>query len=282
LYDLIPSQQAVETVRHALDRGIAFFDTAPHYGAGLSEERLGLGLAGVARDRYQLATKVGRLADVEARTTTFDFTRDGVLRSVEASLERLGVDRIDVLHVHDPDDHMPVALAEAFPALEDLRRQGVIRGVGVGTNRWEVALECVRGADLDCLLLAGRYTLLEQAGAGDVLFPACREAGVEVILGGVYNSGILASGAAPGSRYNYRPASDEMLARVAAMEAVCQRHGVPLGHAAVQFALANPAVQSVVIGARSTLEIDDLVAASEATVPNDCWAELADLGVVLA
>lgn len=281
LYDLIPEEQAVDTVRHALDKGGAFFDTAPLYGAGLSEERLGLGLRGVDRDRYRLATKVGRLVDVEGRTSHYDFTRDGVLRSVQASLERLGVDRIDVLHVHDPDDHLPLALAEAFPAVEDLRRQGVIRAVGVGTNRWEVALACVQGADLDCLLLAGRYTLLEQAGSGDVLFPACQEAGVQVILGGVYNSGILASGAVPGARYNYQPASDEVMGRVAAMDRVCQRHGVRLAHAAVRFALGHPAVASVVIGARSPQEIDELVAASEAVVPDDCWADLADLGVTL-
>lgn len=277
LYDLIPEQQAIATVDRALERGVTYFDTAPHYGAGLSEERLGMALAGVPRDSYLLATKVGRLVDVFGEEVHYDFTRDGVLRSIEASLARLGVDRIDVLHVHDPDDHLPLALSEAFPALVELREAGVIQRVGVGTNRWQVALRCVQESDLDCLLLAGRYTLLEQEGAEDQLFPACEAAGVEVMLGGVYNSGILATGAVPGARYNYQVASDEVMTRVAVIEQVCERYGVRLPHAAVQFALRHPAVSTVVIGVRSPAEVDGLVVALEAEVPPAFWDDLAGL-----
>lgn len=279
LYDLIPEAQAVATVHRALEVGLTLFDTAPHYGAGLSEERLGVALAGVPRDSYVLATKVGRLVDVFGEEVHFDFTRDGVLRSIEASLRRLGVDRIDVLHVHDPDDHLPLALSDAFPTLVELRQAGVIRRVGVGTNRWQVALRCVEESELDCLLLAGRYTLLEQAGAEDELFPACEARGVDVILGGVYNTGILATGAVPGARYNYQVASDEILARVAAIEQVCQRHGVRLPDAAVQFALRHSTVSTVVIGARSPAEVDDLATALSVDIPPACWNDLARLTV---
>lgn len=279
LYDLIPVEQSTATVRQALERGVAFFDTAPHYGAGLAETRLGEALAGVPRESFVLSTKVGRLVDVFGEDAHQDFSREGVLRSVEASLERLGVDRIDVLHVHDPDFVMTEALAGAFPAVEELRREGVVQRIGVGTNRWEVALRCVQETDIDCLLLAGRYTLLEQAGAVDELFPACEASGVDVILGGVYNTGILATGPVEGARYNYQIASDEVMARVAAIAQLCEMHGVALPHAAVQFVLRHPAVTSVVIGARTPGEVDELVSAAEARVPAELWEDLAGLGI---
>jgi D-threo-aldose 1-dehydrogenase len=274
LYDLIPLEQAIATVHAALDSGITLIDTAPHYGAGIAEDRLGIALTGVPRDRYVLATKVGRLVDDATRTTRFDFSRDGVLRSVEASLERLRVDRIDLLHVHDPDEHLDHALATAFPALERLRDEGMISGIGVGTNHWEVALRCVERADLDCLLLAGRYTLLEQAGSLDRLFPACEAAGVRVILGGVYNTGILATGAVPGARYNYAVATGEVVDRVRAIEAICVEGGIPIGDAAVQFALAPPVVSSVVLGMRSPLEVAAARRARDVAIPAAVWANL--------
>jgi D-threo-aldose 1-dehydrogenase len=280
LYDLIPESQAVETVTHALERGITLFDTAPHYGAGLSEQRLGLALEGVPRDSYTLATKVGRLVDETAGRTYFDFSRDGILRNIEASLTRLRVDRIDILHVHDPDEHLEIAFREAFPVLEELRSEGVIRGVGVGTNWWQTALACVREASLDCLLLAGRYSLLEQEGSLDQLFPACIEAGIDVILGGIYNTGILATGAIPGARYNYVEADAATLDRVRQLEAHCAEHGIALADAAVQFPAAHPAVSALVVGLRSIDEVSALLSSAGKVIPEVFWDDLKSLGLI--
>ena len=280
LYETIPEYQAVATVTYALEHGIAFFDTAPHYGAGLSEKRLGLALAGVPRDSFVLASKVGRLVDEATERTYFDFSREGILRSIDASLSRLRVDRIDILHVHDPDAHLGIALREAFPVIEQLRSEGVIRGVGVGTNHWEVALTCVREAPLDCLLLAGRYTLLEQAGALDQLFPACSKIGVKVFLGGIYNSGILATGAVPGARYNYVEPDADTVSKVMALEEQCRQHGIALSDAAVQFPAAHPAVTTLIAGMRSVEEVDSFIAATQVEIPPEFWQDLVTSGLI--
>lgn len=278
LYESVAEEQAVETVRFCLDRGVTFFDTAPFYGAGLSERRLGLALRGVPRDSYTLATKVGRLVLPDG-SVEFDFSRDGVLRSVEQSLERLGLPRVDILHIHDADRHYREALDGAFPALAELREQGVIRAVGAGMNQWEMLRDFALHADFDCFLLAGRYTLLEQ-GALEEFLPLCHERGIGVFLGGVLNSGILGTGARPGARYNYAEAPPEVLARVRRLEEVCARHGVPLYAAALQFPLAHPTVTSLLFGARSAEEMRTNLDALRLPIPPVLWAELKAEGLL--
>ncbi len=278
LYAEISDAAAVETVHHALARGVTHFDTAPLYGAGRAETRLGLALAGVPRDRYSLSSKVGRLLDAETRKVSFDYSRDGVLRSLEGSLQRLGTDRVDMLLIHDPDHHQDEALAEAFPTLDELRRQGVVRAIGAGMNQWEALQRFAHEAEFDCFLLAGRYTLLEQGALG--FLDHCHAAGIGIFLGGVFNSGILATGVAPGVRHNYRPPSPEVAAAVTALEATCARHGVALNAAALQFAQAHPAVTTLVVGVVSAAEIDANLTALYAPIPAALWAELAAAGLI--
>ncbi len=230
LYRPVPEVDAIATARHAIDIGLRYFDVAPVYGYGNSERRLGAALAALPRDAYALSTKVGRLLVDRDRITSgmdvdhqridgvedyfyrdtppvrpvFDYSRDGVLRSIEASLERLGVDRIDIAYIHDPDNHWEQAIGEAYPALEQLRAEGVLRAIGVGMNQTAMLTRFAREGDFDVLLVANRYTLLDQ-GALTELFPVCQDAGIAVVLGGVFNSGILAD-PRPGSRFGYLPA----------------------------------------------------------------------------
>ena len=264
--------QAVETVRYALTHGCRLIDTAPLYGAGRSERLLGQALAGVDRRDYVLATKVGRIVMSDG-TVVFDFTRDGVLRSLDQSLRRLRIDRIDILHIHDADAHYREALDVVFPVLADLRGQGVIGAIGAGMNQWQMELELARSADFDCFLLAGRYTLLEQTAVHTFL-PYCLARGIAVFLGGVYNSGILAVGAQPGATYNYKAAPSAVVERVRRIEAVCSRHGVPLHVAATQFPLAHAAITSIVLGMQSRTEVRAALDALATPVPPELWAEL--------
>jgi D-threo-aldose 1-dehydrogenase len=280
LYAPVSRADAVATIHAALDRGITFFDTAPHYGGGQSEEQLGAALAGVPRDRYVLATKVGRTVTADGRSVK-EFTRDAVLRGIEGSLKRLGIDRIDILHIHDPDTEYQQALDEVYPVLDELRAAGVITAVGVGQNQWEMPADFVRDVQLDCLLLAGRYTLLEQ-GALPVLLPLCQDRAVSVFLGGVFNSGILVTGAQPGAKYNYFDAPPAIMDRVRRIEAICARHGVPLAHAAVQYPAAHPAVTSLVIGTRSVAEVVALGEAWQAAIPVKLWVDLREAGLIPA
>lgn len=280
LYAPVSRADAIATVDAALDSGISFFDTAPHYGAGQSEEQLGAALAGVPRERYVLATKVGRTITTDGRSVK-DFTRDGVLRGIEGSLTRLGVERIDILHIHDPDTEYRQALDHVFPVLADLRAAGVIKAIGVGQNQWEMPADFVRDAEIDCILLAGRYTLLEQ-GAQPILLPLCQERAVSVFLGGVFNSGILVTGAQPGAKYNYFDAPPPILDRVRQLETICARHEVPLAHAAVQFPAAHPAVSSLVVGTRSVAEVAALRDAWQAPIPAQLWADLRAAGLIPA
>ena len=283
LFEPVSEQTAAATVERALDRGVRLFDTAPLYGLGLAERRLGRALAGRPRDELLVATKVGRLLrmggppDEEQSfwrgapplNPVFDFGYDGTLRSVEKSLERLGLDRVDVLHVHDPDDHVEEALAGAYRALDRLRAEGAISVVGVGTNAVETALRFARETDLDCILLAGRYTLLDQSALGELL-PLCLERGIAVILGGALNSGILAGG----STFDYRPAPPAWRARAQALAEACARHDVPLAAAAFQFPLAHPAVSTLLVGARSPAELDEDLDLLGLPVPQALWTEL--------
>lgn len=273
LYDLVPTAQAVATVIQAYATGLRLFDTAPHYGAGIAETRLGLALRDLPRDDLVLSTKVGRLVTAHD-TTEPDFSRDGVYRSLDASLRRLGVDRVDIVHIHDPDAHMLPAITEAFPALAELRAQGVIRAIGVGINSWELLADFIQETELDCALLAGRYTLLESTGPEEGLFPLCLEKEVRIIAGGVFNGGILATGNVPDGRYDYRVAPPRIRERVDVLATICERFDVPLPAAALQFPRRHPAVTSIVIGARAPAEIDELRRNLTVAIPDDCWAEL--------
>lgn len=285
LYRAVDEADALAVVEHAWNRGIRFFDTAPLYGYGLAEQRLGRVLRTRPRDQYVLATKVGRLLRADAPpepgqvfvsssglNPVFDFSYDAVMRSFEESRERLGVERVDILHLHDPDDHYEDALSNAYRALDRLRSDGVITAVGAGMNQAEMLTRFAREADFDCFLLAGRYTLLDQVALRELL-PACVQRGVSIIAGGVFNSGILGD-PTPGTHYNYQPASPEVLERAQKLRAVCERHGVPLRAAAIQFPLGHPAVQTVVVGCRSVEQLEDSIRMFETAIPPDLWAEL--------
>jgi D-threo-aldose 1-dehydrogenase len=284
LFQAVSDEQAVATVERAWELGLRFFDTAPLYGHGLSESRLGRALAGKPRDEYVLATKVGRLLrpgsghdpsqgdiwhGVPDLTPVRDYTRDGALRSLEESLERLGLDRVDIVHIHDPDDHHDEALAAAYPALDELRSSSAIRAVGAGMNQSAMLARFAGEADFDCFLLAGRYSLLDQSGARDLL-PACLERGIAVIVGGVFNSGLLAGGAT----YDYSPAPAQMFDRARRLGEICAAYAVPLKAAALQFPFRHPAVTSVVVGARSPREIEECVALFELELPHELWGDL--------
>jgi D-threo-aldose 1-dehydrogenase len=292
LYRATTDEAAQATVDAAWDAGVRLFDTAPLYGHGLSEQRTGMALRGRRRDEYVLATKVGRLLvpdgpghrvdptifeAIPPVHPVFDYSHDGVLRSVEESLGRLGTDRIDLLHVHDPDDHIDEALAGAYPALVRLRDEGVVGAVGLGTNWAHVAERFVGVVDLDWLLLAGRHTLLEQTGTA-ALLARCQDHGVTVLAAAVLNSGILAD-PSPGARYDYGPAPAEVLERAQRLAAACATHDVPLAAAALQFPLRHPAVPMVLVGAGTADEVAEDAALLDHPIPDACWADLAALGV---
>ena len=270
---------AVATVERALAEGVNFIDTAPLYGNGRSERLLGTALRGVPRDSYVLSSKVGRLV-VPDGPLPFDYSRDAVLRSFESSLERLGIGRIDIVLIHDPDDHRDEALETAFPTLAELRSQGVIGAIGAGMNQWQMLAHFARNADFDCFLLAGRYTLLEQTALDDFL-PLCAEKQISVFTGGVYNSGILALGPDhPAATYNYAPAPPEIADRARRIAAVCDRHGVPLQVAAANFPLGHPAVTALLIGGESPAQFSETVAALRTPIPAALWDELKAEGLL--
>ena len=295
MFTPVGDEQAVAVVSRAIERGVRYIDTAPLYGLGLSERRVGAGVAGVARDSVALSTKVGRLlrdpgspdAEPEAPgiwpegpdvACVRDYSGDGVRRSLEESLERLGLDRIDVAYVHDPDDHLDEAIATAAPMLEQLREEGLIRAFGFGMNNPEPLVRVVRETSADCILVAGRYTLLDQT-AGDELLPLCHERGVGVVVGGVFNSGILARPTG-GATFNYAPAPASLVERAAQLGAVCERHGVPLATAALQFPFGHPAIGCILAGVRSVEELDGAVEAFDRELPADLWLELVAEGLL--
>ena len=268
---------AVATVQKALAAGVNFIDTAPLYTAGRSERYIGLALKGVPRDSYILATKVGRLVQPDD-TCIFDYSRDGILRSLEESLTRLQLDYVDILHIHDPDNHYEQALNDAFPTLAELRSQCVIKAIGAGMNQWQMEADFARNADFDCFLLAGRYTLLEQTSLD--FLQLCLEKQIGVILGGVYNSGILAGALGPDAKYNYRAAPPHVLAKAQQIAAICAQHDVPLNAAALQFPLAHPAVTSMVIGAEAPAEVAANLQAMTQPIPLDLWGDLKRDGLI--
>ncbi len=285
MFTAVSDDDARATVDAAWRAGIRYFDTAPLYGHGLSERRLGAALAARPRGDYVLSTKVGVslqprgggtppstiFADVDELVPYFDFSRDGVLRSLDDSLARLGTDRVDVVLVHDPDDHEDVARRETFPALLRLRDEGVVGAVGCGMNQAPMLERFVADIDLDCVLIAGRYSLLDRRG-GELL-AMCAERSVGVILGGVFNSGVLADPDGPAS-YNYAPAAADVLARARDLRARCAAYGVALPAAALQFARRHPAVTTVVVGARSAAEIEFDAGFASAAIPEILWSEL--------
>jgi D-threo-aldose 1-dehydrogenase len=285
LYRPVDEADALAVLEGAWQDDLRFFDTAPLYGHGLGELRTGRVLREKPRGEYTLATKVGRLlradappeADQAFRGTppvnpVFDFSYDGVMRSVEESHQRIGIDKIDILHIHDPDNHYDEALHGAYRALDQLRTEGVISAVGAGMNQAEMLTRFAREADFDCFLLAGRYTLLDQIAFQDLL-PTCLERGVAVIAAGVFNSGILGD-PKPGAHYNYQEAPAELVQKAQRLRAVCERHGVPIRAAAIQFPLGHPAVQTVVVGCRSIEQLRDCIRMFETEIPPALWEEL--------
>jgi D-threo-aldose 1-dehydrogenase len=304
LFSPVDDDAAIATVSHAWDLGIRSFDTAPLYGYGASERRVGAALRDRPRDEFVLSTKVGRLvrdegsiqpgAEIDRQELdgredayyvrsrpvrlVFDYSADGVRRSLEESLERLGLDSVDIALIHDPDDHWRAAIDEAWPALARLRGEGVIGAVGAGMNQSAMLARFARETDMDVFLVAGRYTLLDQ-GALDELLPLCVEREISVLVGGVMNSGVLAD-PRPGSRFDYAPASPDILERARRLGEVCARHDVPLRAAAMQFPLAHPAVASLVAGVRTPAHLDDYPAMLAHPIPDALWADLRDEGLL--
>lgn len=295
LYREVSDEQARETVEVAWSLGIRYFDTAPHYGLGLSERRVGAALGERPRDAYVLSSKVGRLlVPVEhveglddegfvvaaAYRRVWDFSRDGIRRSISDSLERLGLDSLDIVYLHDPEDHMDEVFATGYPALEELRGEGVVAAIGAGMNVTAPQSDIVRNSDVDLIMLAGRYTLLEQT-ALDELLPLCVERGVGVVAAGVFNSGLLAEARpARDAKYNYAGAPPELAQRAARIADVCERHGTTLPSAALAFPLAHPAVVSVCVGARSAGQIERNAALHGDAISPDLWRELKAAGLL--
>ncbi len=302
LYDAIAEGAARDAVLASYQTGVTYFDTAPMYGHGLSERRMGDVLRTLPRDSFVLSTKVGRLLVPYGRVPpprpsireggiftdelpflpTFDFTYDATMRSFEDSLQRLGMNRIDVLLIHDCDewshgpryaDALRTVERGALRALEKLKANGTIAAFGAGVNQAEACERLMDLGSFDVFMLAGRYTLLEQ-GALESFLPRCTRENVSVIAAAPYNSGILVTGATPDARYNYLPATPDVLDRVSRIEAVCRRHGVPLAAAALQFVLGHPAIVSVIPGGRSRAEVDQNAAWMRTPIPSDLWAEL--------
>ncbi len=306
LYKAVSDKDANATLDAAWKAGIRYYDTAPLYGLGLSETRLNAFLRGKKRSDYILSTKIGRVLHVcppaertgigkffntPSRKEEYDYTYDGVYRSLEASFERLGIDSIDILFAHDLDifthgsaetrDHyMKILFDSGFKALRKLRDEGVVKAIGAGINEVEACRMLARGGDFDLFLLAGRYTLLEQEAALDSLLPLLQERGIGIVLGGPYNSGILATGAKPGARYNYDPAPKAVLERVKKIEAVCKAHKVKLPEAALRFPLTHPCVVSVIPGAVSPKEVALNVKTMSAKLPKALWKDLKAQGLV--
>jgi D-threo-aldose 1-dehydrogenase len=306
LYEEVDEVDALSVLDHAWSMGIRYFDTAPLYGYGNSERRLGRALSVRRRQDFAVSTKVGRLlypsnavpsgADIDHQAmdgrddafyratppvkVAFDYSYDGVRHSVEESLGRTGLDRFDILFIHDPDQYWEAALSGAYPALHQLRSEGLVGAIGAGMNQAEMLARFAREGDFDCFMLAGRYTLLDQAALPELL-PLCLEQGISIILAGVLNSGILAD-PRPGSRFNYVPAEPFWVDRAQRLQAVCDRHQVSLKAAAVQFSLAHPAVDCLVVGVRSHDHLEEYPELMRRQLPSELWAELRESGLIPA
>jgi D-threo-aldose 1-dehydrogenase len=304
LFSAVSDADAIAMVDRAWDLGIRTFDMAPLYGYGAAERRVGSALAGRPRDEYVLSTKVGRLvrpadaipvgADIDRQAIdgredayyvrsepvrlVFDYTADGIRRSIHESLERLRLDRIDIALIHDPDEHWQAAIGEAYPALARLREEGTIRAVGAGMNQSAMLARFAREGDFDVFLVAGRYTLLDQEALGELL-PLCLEKGIGVLIGGAMNSGVLAD-PRPGSHFNYLDAPPAVIEHARRLAAVCARHAVPLRAAATQFPLAHPAVASLIAGARRIEHLDEYPGLMREPIPAALWEDLRAEGLI--
>jgi D-threo-aldose 1-dehydrogenase len=307
LYRALSEDEARKALESAWDAGVRYFDTAPQYGLGLAETRLNGFLREHRSELPLLSTKVGRLLqvsdpadrtgigkffDVPCRKERYDYSYDGVMRSIEISLERLGVDALDILFCHDvdasthgsreaSDRRVAEFMAGGYRALAELRAARVVKAIGAGVNEWEVCERLANAGDFDLFLLAGRYTLLEQEALRSLL-PLCLERGIGIVIGGPFNSGILATGPKPGSFYNYRPAPPDILERVARIEAVCRAHNVPLAAAALAFPLAHPAVVSVIPGGQTPREVRENAAMLAYRLPRALWSDLVSEGLLRA
>ncbi|MGX4653834.1 aldo/keto reductase [Micromonospora sp. SCSIO 07396] len=296
LYRATTDEEFAAAVDTAWAGGLRYFDTAPHYGLGLSERRIGAALRTRPRDEYVVSTKVGRLLvpspqdahrrdpegfDVPAdHRRVWDFSRDGVLRSLESSLERTGLDRIDVVYLHDPDDHWEQAATEAVPALVELRDQGVVGAIGAGMNQSHLLTRFVEETDVDVVMCAGRYTLLEQGALADLL-PAAQRRGVGVVVAGVYNSGLLSQDRPPAdATYNYQQAPPELIDRARRIADVCQTYGVTLPQTALAFVRSHPAVVSTVVGLRNRAQVTQTLTRADADVPTVLWPALRAAGLL--
>ena len=271
----VTHEDAGGALKESFTQGIRYFDTAPLYGAGNSERFFGQFLSTLDRKDFILSTKVGRLireTEGDIRIT-FDYKRDDILRSIEESLKRLGMDSLDIVLIHDPDDHYDIALNEAFSTLEELRSEGVIKAIGAGMNQWEMLSDFAKNADFDCFLIAGRYTLLDHS-ALDELMPVCVERNISLILGGPYNSGILASDLNSDTTYFYDPSPRSIVDKAKKIKKVCDLFDVPLKAAAIQFGLMHPSVASTIPGPRNFDEVQDNINMLNVNIPSELWKEL--------
>ncbi|MGF6976557.1 D-threo-aldose 1-dehydrogenase [Paraburkholderia sp. JPY465] len=298
----ISDDESASLVKAAWEAGVRYFDTAPSYGHGLSEARCGQSLRWYPREDFVLSTKVGRLLKPRRRSEInfkpwvdglpfewhFDYSYDGAMRSIEDSLQRMGLEHVDIALIHEVDEYthgsrqpevFEVAMSGAAKALLRLREEGVIKAIGVGVNECSVAQAAIERIDFDCVLLAGRYTLLEQ-DALDSFLPMCIQKQVSVIVGGGYNSGILATGATPTAKYNYAPATEPILERVRRIERVCAKYNVPLKSAAMHFILAHPAIPTVIPGVRSVAQLNENLSTFRAEIPKDFWSELRSMELI--
>jgi D-threo-aldose 1-dehydrogenase len=290
LYTEVDDETAMQAVDAAWTAGLRYFDSAPHYGLGLSECRLGAALAGRPREEFVVSTKAGRLlvpnpspagsdladggfAVPDMLTRSYDYSRDGVRRSLESSLERMQLDRVDIVYVHDPDDFMDLAIKEAIPALAELREAGVIGAVGAGMNFWQPLLRIVKEADVDAVMLAGRWTVMDRSGGP--LLAECEKRNISVIAAAPFNSGLLARPwPGDGAYFNYLKATPDLLARARALATVCQDHGTTLPEVAMQFPLRHSAVANVVAGMRTAAQVRSSISFMQAEIPESVWPEL--------
>lgn len=300
LYAPMSDSAATELLQTAWDAGIRYFDTAPHYGNGMSEQRLGQFLRG--RDGYVLSTKVGRVLTPARNPATvvsgfhsslpfdqhFDYSYDGIMQSVEDSLNRLGLPSVDILYVHDIGDpdvgvdaprHIDAFTSGGHRALSELKADGVVKAIGLGVNTVQICEDLIGEVEIDLILLAGRYTLLDQSAAAK-LIPRCRKHDIGIVIGGVFNSGILATGAVDGAHYDYAPAGPEILARVRKIERICRKHSIPLAAAALQFPARNPAVVSTLLGTSKPASLRRNMDLSDMQIPPAFWSDLAECGIL--
>jgi D-threo-aldose 1-dehydrogenase len=285
LYRSVSETDCTDTLLTAINNGINFIDTAPHYGKGTSEVRIGKAIAGRDRSSFVISTKVGRIlvpSDAEideffmdadnSVERKFDFSAKGVRQSLESSLERLGIERVEILFIHDPDSHADEAILEAYPELDQMRSEGIIKAIGVGMNQCAIPTRIMKETDIDVVLIAGRYSLLDQEALEELL-PTALARNVDVIVAGVFNSGILAN-PVKGATFDYLPASDEVLAKAVRIREVLDEHQVSLTSAALQFPLRHPAVKSVLVGCRSAAEVESNIEEFDKTIENRAWDDL--------